>query len=326
MKAKYLVWGIVALIAAGGFWAGRAFWRIHHQLVTLDVRNMPLADVLGSVEQQTWTKIRAEKGLDARITIRVKDKPLADVLDRLAEQAGANWTTLYAVYDSAGALGRLDSALRGDGKLEPAGWTKLAPNLPPPQLSGPGGPGAGPLPPDPGEPEGQAGGPLRVFQSPEGGTSGGPPPDAPPLVTGGGPRQFSGGGRFMMRRTPGGPIIMRGGSGGETEMWSPETLVMESALNPRLGGEKDLSATAQGAEDAARKVNGKWTTYLALSKSVMGVGFAGPPRQGPGPQGPRLGPLRRNPDEAFARLTPAQRVQRARQRAGFESGIGGPPQ
>src|SRR5947209_212402 len=127
MKTKYLLLGIGALLVAGGLWVCHAIWHAHQQLVTLNVRNVPLADVLRKIQRQTWTKIRAGKNLNARITLRVKDKPLAYVLDRVAEQAGAHWSTLYAVYDSRRALNKLKSALRGDGKLEAAGWTRIAP-------------------------------------------------------------------------------------------------------------------------------------------------------------------------------------------------------
>ncbi len=136
MKAKYLMLGIGAVVALGGLWVGRMAWRAHRQLVTLDVREMPLREVVRKVERQTWKKIRVENALDVRITLRVTDRPLAYVLDRLAEQAGARWSTLYAIYDSGTALKALDSALRGDAKLEPAGWTMIAPKFPEPERDG----------------------------------------------------------------------------------------------------------------------------------------------------------------------------------------------
>src|SRR6266498_2501341 len=110
MKTKYLLLGIGVLIA-GLACGGRVAWRMKHQLVSLDARNMPLAEVLRKVELQTWKKIRAEKNLDTRIALHVKNKPLAYVLDRIAEQAGARWSTLYAVYNSPTAVKTLDASL-----------------------------------------------------------------------------------------------------------------------------------------------------------------------------------------------------------------------
>ena len=298
MKTKYLFLRIVALLAAGGLWFARAAWRAHLQIVTLDVYNVPLAEVLRKVEWQTWRKIRAGKKLDARITLHVKDKPLSYVLDRLAEQAGAHWTAIYAVYGSARALKTLDSALRADGKLEPAGWTKLAPK---PQIS---------MPPDAGE----SGGPPRIMINPD---SSGPDGGAPGLVLGAGPDPGSpapppGKGGMFFTRTPN-SVMVTDNASGEMEVWSAEELVMESALNDRLGGEHTEEATTAAAAEVTRKVKGKWTTYLAFRKSIMGVGFGAPPTGRPS-----LDPAKHNPNDRFTRLTPEQRVERARNRQGLE--------
>lgn len=314
MKLKYVVLLSIALIAAGGAWAARILWRVHRQLVTLNVREMPLADVLHKIERQTWTKIRAEKALNTRITLHVQNQPLSEVLDRLAEQAGARWCKISAVYDSKPALERLESALRTSGKLEPAGWLRLAPNLPPPNFEPgkEGGPGpafkAGPGAAGEGHPmvmrrfrSAPDGGPQEMGVDQRGEPS--PPEGAPPML---------GPGRVMMaRRGQNGPVVFTMGGDGQTEMWSPEELVMDSSLTPRLGGQTNESATAQSAADTAQKVTGQWTTYLAFKKSIMGVGFGPPPQPG-------MGPLHHSPNERFARLTPEQRVQQARQRMGLE--------
>ena len=70
---------------------------------------------------------------------------------------------------------------------------------------------------------------------------------------------------------------------GALEMWSPEELVAEAALAEKIGTNENLSATAAAAAETAHSVNAKWTTYLALRKSSMGVGFREPPPGGPGP-------------------------------------------
>jgi hypothetical protein len=274
MRTKYLLAGFGLLLVAAGCWVGRVAWRVKHQLVTLDVYEVALNDVLRKIEKQTWSKVRAEKSLDARITLRVTDKPLSNVLDRIAGQAGAHWSTVYAVYDSSPALHALDAALQSDGKLEPAGWSKIAPN--PPPLEPPGADGPGRL--------------LRPNPGP------------------GGPGPMDGQPRMMLaRRTPNGPVMFFGGPGGQMELWSPEELVVETALNARLGSDPGPTATAQAAAESARKVGGQWTTYFAFRKSAMGIGFGAPPRPG-------SDPLKRTPNERFARLTPEQRVQRARER------------
>lgn len=274
------------LLAATGIWFGWAAWRAHRQLVTLGVRNAPLAEVLRKIERQTWKKIRAEKSVaNARVTLHVTDKPLDDVLDRLAEQARARWSTLHAVYGSSRALKALDSALRGDGQIEPAGWTKIAPS--PPDFDKPGTNEAGP---------GFAPGKRGV-------------------------------GGMMGRRN--GPICFEGSPNGQMEMWSPEALVMESSLRPRLGNDRaiqQITPTAAAAAQTARKVNGRWVTFLAFRKSSMGVGSGmrtlAPPgfsAQGPIPPGGHTVGPGPNSNSRFTRLTPEQRVQRERDRLGVNA-------
>jgi hypothetical protein len=290
MKTKYLLLGVGALLAVGAIWAGRSAWQMRHQLVTLDVRNMPLAEVLRKVERQTWKTIRAEKSLNTHITLHVKNKPLSYVLDRLAEQAGARWSTLYAVYNSPTAIKALDTSLRGDSKIESAGWTKVAPKPPPMDE----------IPP-------AAAAQLAAAKA---------------NIAGAGP---AGGQRRMMvvKRGAGGPVMFESGADGQMEVWSAEELVMETPLSTRFG-DQDLAATAQSAAESAKKVNGKWTTFFAFRKSPMGIGFSLPPGGPNGPRGP-LGPggpvkpgfdpMKHNPNDRFAKLTPEQRVQRARERA-----------
>jgi hypothetical protein len=329
MKKTYLFLAVVLVLAGGGVWFGRMAWRVRHQLVTLHVRNAPLAEVLKAIGKQTRTQIRAEQGVDTRVTLRVSDKPLADVLDRIAEQTGARWSTVYAVYDSPRSLTALEATLGGDGKLETAGWVKLAPTVPefkePGELGLAPGPGADletkPLPP--GSAPGQ-----RVIATDDVVIRGGPGPnDAPKMSS-----------QPQMVR-----VFRRGGPGGnvtEQEVWSPEELVMESALKGRLGNATPEYATRETAAQTAQKINGRWTTYFAFRKSKLGFGPGGMPpgltlnRDGKGaPMGPGStggaggapppllsGPppeniqqeLARARNEEFARLTPEQRVERAR--------------
>ncbi len=288
MKTKYVLLGIGLLLAAATLCAGRVVWRVKRQLVTLDVRNAPLAEVLRKVEWQTWKKIRAEKSLNARITLHVRNKPLSYVLDRIGEQAGARWSTIYAVYDSSRAVKSLDTVLRDDGKFESAGWTKVAPKPPPLDEMPPGG--------------------AMDFAGPKPGPSG-------PGAMGGGRRMM------VMRRGPNGPVVFSGGADGQMEIWSPEELVMETPLSTRLkSASEEAAATAKGAAETARKVNGCWATFIAFQKSAMGVGFRLPPHgpNGPGgPDRPGFNPMNHNPNDRFARLTPEQRVERARQHGAF---------
>jgi len=94
MKTKYLLAGAVIALAVAGAWLGRSAWRAHRGLVTLHVRNAPLADVIRALEKQTRQTIGVDKKLDSLITLDLNNKPLSAVLDRLADQSGARWNTL----------------------------------------------------------------------------------------------------------------------------------------------------------------------------------------------------------------------------------------
>ncbi len=285
MKTKYVLVGILILVAAA-LWAGRLAWHVHRQLVTLNVRNAPLSEVLRSLEKQTWKKIRAEKALaEVRVTLRVTNKPLPAVLDRLAAQAGARWTTRYAVYGSTTALNALDSTLQGDGKLEPAGWMKIAP---PPEAPENGPADASDTPPAPGPGQRRV---VMVRRGPEG-----------PVI-------FQGG--------PGGKVE----TWSPEEVVMQSSLLSRLASTPSITNGPPTAATAA---QVAKMAHGKWTTYLAFAKSSFGLGLAGPPlarermsatatSKGGGPL--LLHPRGPNPNARFDTLTPQQRVQRARERA-----------
>ena len=100
MKTKLIVFTVIAVSALAGIWLGAGAWRAHKKIVTLHVRNAPLAEVIRQIERQTHETIRFDQKLDAKVTLDVKNKPLTEVLDSVSEQAGARWGKTYAVYSS----------------------------------------------------------------------------------------------------------------------------------------------------------------------------------------------------------------------------------
>src|SRR5277367_4154129 len=112
MKTKQI--GIaLAAVAVVAIWFGRLAWRAHRNLVTLHVRNMPLADVVKSMERQTWEKIRFDKSITARISLNVVDAPLSRALDLVADRAGARWQKTFAVGATDLAMAKLEAVLEG---------------------------------------------------------------------------------------------------------------------------------------------------------------------------------------------------------------------
>jgi hypothetical protein len=160
------------------------------------------------------------------------------------------------------------------------------------------------------------------------------------------------GGKGVTAHRQSGPAVVRvvrkradGGTGSvEEEVWSPVEIVLESRLASQLG---DFSGapTAEAAAEAAKQVNGHVKVYYALRKSALGMGlagmslnFGGPGARnlatvlGPGAAGTNAakqfvnaGPsseeleaaMRRHRLDELGKLTPEQRVQRAREKQGL---------
>lgn len=142
MNKRILLISVTVLAVAGVAWAGRAIYRAKKNIVSIDVYNAPLADVIKQLERQTWETILARGDIQTKVTLKVKNVPLDEALDQLGRQAGVNWSKWHAVHDSRRALDKLESALRNRSKLEDAGWTNLAPTDIPGGTSWEGAPGS----------------------------------------------------------------------------------------------------------------------------------------------------------------------------------------
>ena len=113
------VLGVVLLY--GGWLAVRA----QRNLVTLNVRNMDVRQVVKKIQWQTWEIVQLHKDVQGKVTLRVHDMPLEQVLRMVGEQTLANSSVIYPLYSSGKSLAALKKALRGE--IDPAvnGWTNL---------------------------------------------------------------------------------------------------------------------------------------------------------------------------------------------------------
>ena len=299
MKPKILLLGTCLAAVAGLLWLGQTYRNARNNLVTLKVRDMPIADILALLQRQTRETIVADQNLDARITLTVKRTPLADVLHLLSQQAGASWTEYHAVHGSDPALEKLIAALRNRSSLEAAGWTNIAPVFDPP----PGGEGtvmklgegvssgglvqrrvvtdnSGPVIIRR-ETAGEGGVSVDVETGPAPGAGPGQlPPDAETAdvdVRVDGPAPGHPGGRAIPERRMIRMVTMaRDASGKMTqEVWSPEVISLETRLSSKLGADKPQDASVETAQEVAAKLGAKTRTIYALRK--MPGGFSMPP-------------------------------------------------
>lgn len=122
----------------------------------------------------------------------------------------------------------------------------------------------------------------------------------------------------------------RDGSGRITEeVWSPQNLVLEQRLHSKLGGQTYAEASEAIAREVAEKAKASLTTVYLLRKSPGSFSFGGKVLRrievngadrtnhvaGEPPAVPDLeAVVRRAEAENYTRLTPEQRVQRAREK------------
>lgn len=324
-------------------WAGRMAYRRYKNIVSIDVYNTPLSEVVRSLARQTGEMIIPPNGLDPKVTFTAKNLPLDTALDQMGRKNGFNWSRWHAVHGSGRALNQLETALRNRAKLDTAGWTNLAPQetMDGPMLGG----------------GGQAlvtrGKPVQIRLGP-GDVKNGDVAAAvrdqmkaagvdPAMMQGSammreitadvdekaGPE---GGSKGMRHGTPQIRMVTRTrDANGEMheEIWSPEHVVLDEKLESKLGEPPAAEASEEMAKQVAQKVKGRLTTLYVLSRGPGNLPFGGnvmrrfQGKPGDGTNGVAGGPppmpdiesvVRRAEAEKFTQLTPEQRVQRAREK------------
>jgi hypothetical protein len=116
------------ILAAALVWLGRHIYRAHANLVTLRVHDMEVRRVISKLEWQTWERIVVNNQVGGHVTLDVKDVPLDEVLNIIGLQTDARWTRLYPIYSSGKAVVGLKKVVRGEIPIETSGWTNLQNN------------------------------------------------------------------------------------------------------------------------------------------------------------------------------------------------------
>lgn len=126
MKRAYLrvAVGMALLLATYFVYCAR---RAAADRVTLRVRQADLVAVVRSIRWQTWESILILQGTEAKVTLDVKNVPLDEVLGMLAEQMNGDWTAFHALH-TTGSVRTLRKALV-TGKESAPGWPTLGRQL-----------------------------------------------------------------------------------------------------------------------------------------------------------------------------------------------------
>ena len=338
------LWITLGLAAGIGImaWAGLAIHDARAGLISVHFKDTPLSEAIAVVSRKAGQSIVCDRAADTKITLALRRVPLADVLTEISKQTGGAWSKHHAVYTSKQSLSNLVTAFESHSAPAKAGWTNIAPTfqLPegmpafdgaPPDLAGPGGSGGG---------GGvrrivvrQDSGPTLVHRTPPQGAKGSARggDDVDIQVNGPGPGNAPHGGGSMR------VITMTTDASGKLvqDSWSPEEVLMETRLRPKLGDKKYEVPSLEVATEVATLVGGKTATIYVMRAMpggaglppglLMGGGGHGGQRRvilrsgdGSGPAGPDLPNIetmvQKDRAENYTKLTPEQRVQRAKER------------
>ena len=143
MKSRKIVWPISLIAGAAILYGGWLIYCAYFNLVTLDVRNMEVREVVKKIERQTWESISADKGVQGKVTLNVRRKPLEAVLRMIGDQTFSRPNIIYPLYSENKSLALLQQALRGEVEAGTHGWTNLDRGGFGGGMFGPGGPGLG---------------------------------------------------------------------------------------------------------------------------------------------------------------------------------------
>ena len=124
MKRRIYIWSSI-LVAVVLAWLGHKAWLAHQNLVTLDVRDMDVREVLRKCEWQTWETIVVHKDVKGKVTYACNKVPLEEVLTVIGDQISARITAVYPIYSKNNSYVNLRKLARGDIYRDTAGWTNF---------------------------------------------------------------------------------------------------------------------------------------------------------------------------------------------------------
>lgn len=125
MKKKDLITlGVTFALVVIGY-AGWRAWNASRNLVTLNVQNADVREVVEKIGRQTRETILMDSNVQGKITLQAKRATLEKVLGIITDQISARWQAYYPIYSGGASLDRFKQGLRGDIDPATSGWTNL---------------------------------------------------------------------------------------------------------------------------------------------------------------------------------------------------------
>ena len=124
VKRRIYIWSSLlgAVLLA---WLAHRAWLAHQNLVTLDVRDADVRDVLRKCEWQTWETIVVHKNVKGKVTYTCDKVPLEEVLLVISDQTSTRITAVYPIFSQSKSFVNLRKLARGDIYRDTAGWTNF---------------------------------------------------------------------------------------------------------------------------------------------------------------------------------------------------------
>ncbi|HTD67637.1 MAG TPA: hypothetical protein VK846_14015 [Candidatus Limnocylindria bacterium] len=125
MKRRIYIWtSLLAIVLLG--WGGYRAYLAHQNLVTLNVRDADVRDVIRRCEWQTWETIVVHKDVKGKVTLNVRGVPLEEVLGIIGDQTSSRSIAVYPIYSKNNSFVNLRKLARGDIYRDTAGWTNFS--------------------------------------------------------------------------------------------------------------------------------------------------------------------------------------------------------
>ncbi|MBI5384174.1 MAG: hypothetical protein HZA90_05750 [Verrucomicrobia bacterium] len=117
-------WRVLVLLLVGSATTYGVFaaLRARSNLVSLEVRDADVRQVVRQIEWQTWEDIHVAPEVKGRVTLNVKKAPLEDVLRIIGQQTLSRSMTVYPLYSSGASLRQLEQVVRGALPVTQSRW------------------------------------------------------------------------------------------------------------------------------------------------------------------------------------------------------------
>src|SRR5262245_24997142 len=119
---RFVAWFSLAIIC---LWGAYRIYLAKADLVTLNVRNMDVRQVIPKLEWQTWERIIPNKDVAGNVTLNVRHLPLPEVLNIIGLQTASRWTALYPIFAREASTAKLEKVVKGEIPPVGSGWSNL---------------------------------------------------------------------------------------------------------------------------------------------------------------------------------------------------------